>query len=611
MNAKLKKFKYWFEENILSNINSTIIVLLICTLIFTGIVTIVMFVVELVFADTKQQFFTYYCDNLFTAINAWYPEIPGNDGIVTWKNYVFKVIVALFGIFFTSVVIGLISEKISNVFENIRNRNRKVIENNHFVVLGYTFGECKVIEEIIASTLNKTVIVIADNCNKEDIFNDIIGHLNIPKNVKLIIQSLDITDYNMLEYCSIEDCKAVIINTLEDNKTVKIILAVSHIISKYNKKNIKIISAVKHNENILPYNKQTNIVTMLSTQNFIVRFLARVIKQKLLYESLIQLMSFKGVEFYFKCFPEFIGKNIEYVYQNLTNAILIGILRGDKCVLALDKQYVIKDEDVIVYISNYENSYEIINNGQEEICEDIINSITIKNEKQKILIIGYCDSYEILLNELCIDEIYVIGKNEKEHSIINEICKNRKIEIVNYVLLNRENIEKIVLNEQFDKIVLLSNDIKDDEDIDVKTMLLALHLRDLRRLNKLDFQLVITLNEEKNRELIDIDRFQTTVVAKDIVYMFLAQMAINFKLKSLFIDILSKNGINIDIIDIKDEMYKLDGINVGILRKTLLNKRYIYLGHVDRNNGNVIFDLDIKSKIALNSETAFLVIKMG
>lgn len=219
MKKRIKEFRYWFEENVLNSIYKTMLVLFISTLIFVGIVSIIIFFIETI-GTSEKNFFVLYCDNLFTAINAWYPEIPtGEEGaLTTWKSYGFKVLVALFGLFFTSIIIGFISEKISSIFEDIRNNNRKIIENEHIVVLGYTFGDCKVVEELMAMTSKRIVIVVADNSSKSEIYEDIKARLDIPKNVKLIIQSIDITDYNMLEYCSIEKSRAVIINILDDNK---------------------------------------------------------------------------------------------------------------------------------------------------------------------------------------------------------------------------------------------------------------------------------------------------------------------------------------------------------------------------------------------------------
>ena len=80
-------------------------------------------------------------------------------------------IAAIIGLFFTSILIGIITTGIETKLQTLRNGNAEVLVNDHTVILGWNDTTFAILAEIMESNLNRkmrTVVVLDDACEKAE-----------------------------------------------------------------------------------------------------------------------------------------------------------------------------------------------------------------------------------------------------------------------------------------------------------------------------------------------------------------------------------------------------------------------------------------------------------
>lgn len=155
------KLKYWLDKQLSKGTASIIKLLSIC------VISIVIFVsVVIVLFKLRDGFLEAFWDSLATIVNAWMPSSEdGEAGYI-----VLNTITAIVGLFFTSILIGVISSGIEAKLDSIRNGNSIVIEKDHTVILGYTLGEHGLLNQLIIATGDKKrCIVIYTDIEKSEI----------------------------------------------------------------------------------------------------------------------------------------------------------------------------------------------------------------------------------------------------------------------------------------------------------------------------------------------------------------------------------------------------------------------------------------------------------
>ena len=128
-NNLFQRFRYWLDKRMARGTGS-----MICALLFATIFMILFLASILILFGASDECSPLHAiwDSFATAINA---EIPSSsDGSLL---FVFiNGIAAIIGLFFTSILIGIITTGIETKLQTLRNGNAEVLENDHTVILG-------------------------------------------------------------------------------------------------------------------------------------------------------------------------------------------------------------------------------------------------------------------------------------------------------------------------------------------------------------------------------------------------------------------------------------------------------------------------------------------
>ena len=253
-NNLFQRFRYWLDKRMAKGTGS-----MIRALSFTTIIVILFLAGILILFGVNDECSPLHAiwDSFATAINA---EIPSSgDGSLLF--IIINAIAAIIGLFFTSILIGIIATGIETKLQSLRNGNAEVLEKNHTIILGWNDTTFAILAEIMESNLNRemqTVVVLDNACEKAEMDDQVrtfivekdkerekVAKKNheifIPyaKHTQILCRYGMTAHYSNLENCNIQNCKSIIVNEDDDEETIKVILACSGIINELRMSGVK------------------------------------------------------------------------------------------------------------------------------------------------------------------------------------------------------------------------------------------------------------------------------------------------------------------------------------------------------------------------------------
>lgn len=586
-----KHIKYFFDNLLSSNKYTIIIILALFTILFVLVLSAITIITNKSQSDTENLSLIW--DNFATAINAWWPF--NGDGVLLTKEddqnpnslifIISKILIAIFGLLLTSTLIGYISEIISEKFSELQKGKTEVLEEGHIIIIGYDYNNHTLIKELIKAKNNRKILIVDDK-DISEIRENLKTNIDVPSNVKIIYRSLNPSNIEDLEKCNIENSYAIVIQPTNDINTLKSVMALKKILKCHPTSSTHIVCAIKNDDYLLNFSNKKDII--LSINSLLARIIATSNHETGLSKVLISLFSFNGSEMYLKKIDKYIGLTFGKILYKMYGAVPIGILRNNEYILIPDENEKIKKDDELLYYAESRNSKMFLENTNNEY--DVIsscNSNRQNNEKEEnILILGYNNKFEMILNSFDkhIKKISIANISKDEALIINRLL-SEKTNISSRIIMENININMLSkITEQITHIIILSRDSLSEEQSDIENMLLYLRLNKLRERTNANWTLITELNSDENRELIEDESNDDFIVSSNIMSIMLAQMIEDYRLRQIFIELLSSHGINIVI----DDAFKctIEEEKIADLRVKLLRNGAILLGYILYNNGN-------------------------
>lgn len=141
-NNLFQRFRYWLDKRMAKGTGS-----MIRALLFTTIFLVLFLAFLLIIFGESDECSPLHAiwDSFATAINA---EIPSSsDGSLFF--IIINAIAAIIGLFFTSILIGIITNGIETKLQNLRNGNAEILEKNHTIILGWNDTTFAILAEIM------------------------------------------------------------------------------------------------------------------------------------------------------------------------------------------------------------------------------------------------------------------------------------------------------------------------------------------------------------------------------------------------------------------------------------------------------------------------------
>lgn len=604
-----ERFDYWFDRHTSKGSLGLIRALIIGSLVIA--VLIALLIIAFGF-NGEEEAGSVIWNSIATTINAWMPYFDeGSIGYLIMMS-----IIAIVGLLFTSVLIGIITSVIEEKIIELKRGNSRVLEEDHIVILGFTPGEYTLLNELILAAEGKPAcVVLAEDIDREELEQELSENLDVPKNFKLLCRTVDITDPASIEKCSVETCRSVIISPTDDFKTFKAILAVSSYLKEKDVKDVRVNAIVAKNEYRLPLSMaETHNISTLQTNNVLAKMIAHSCTQAGLSETFTEVFNFEGSEFYLIDLPGVAGKTYADIMGQLNNAVPAGVLRDGNIKLNPPADTKLTDADKVLVFSDVSGAAALVDPADSaanaQASEGGFDKADIDEAKTETVIFGENEMLPIILRELPanVERVYLVGREitEEEQKPLAEVAADREMSLVCISADLQSEEELIKYAKMTEHVVILNDHKKDAEEADMEVIFMLLNLRDIRERLGLQYNITVEMRREISEKLVGDGERTDFLVVSNISSLILAQIAENPELIGVFREILSNTGSELYLKDAG--ALKLTGTRtVREIRQQVLRYGYTYLGHIDSEEGSR-FDAALDESVTLEDGDKIIVL---
>lgn len=574
-----KRFRYWFDNQMSKGTSMMVAMLAAATLC---LVIVIATVIQLCGLAEEGSAFTAFWDILASMINAWMPySDEGGIGYI-----LLTAISAIVGLFFTSFLIGIISSAVEDRLGQLRKGNSVILEEGHIVILGYKEGEYELIKQMVLAAEDKpTLLVVAEDLEKDEMEEQIKENVELPGNVRLICRHADTQSSASLECCSIPDASLVIVNPVDNAKTIKTLLAVSALLEKENAA-VRIVSSVTRREYMLPASmREKKNIMMLHTSEVIARIIAHACTQPGLSEAFTEVFDFNGNEFYFAKEEAAVGMTFAALSDRADGAVPIGILRGGEVLINPEADETVQADDEILIFAENRNAMTILGKTPAPASKKAQKFEKKTVIPERLAIIGANEVFSTIISELpsYVEEIILAGAALDADTSELDALENCKVTTFEGDVKRTADLEELV--EGVDHVVLLSDHEMDEEEADMETIMTLVRLRDIKERKNLPFSITAEMRREDDCVLMRNNDYTDFIVSSNLSAMVLSQIAETPKLYSVFHELLSNEG-NEFFLKYADEISLCGGeATTREIRAELLSQGYLFLGFIKNEAG--------------------------
>ena len=477
--------------------------------------------------------------------------------------FVFGMLFVTFlGIFIFSTLTGIICNAIDEKIQELRKGKSVVVEEGHVIILGTDGGLFTIVSELIECNANhkREALVIMDDKEDKDVMDDRINdRFPDTKTTRIICRCGNISDVNDLKVCSFDTCRSVIINTDNDARTLKSILAVTKLLKEYHNDKAYITAVIRDEEN-----KEAAEVAgegyaeILSFNDIMSRIIAHTGRNAGLSRVYSDIFDADGSEFYIEDHPNAAGRTISELNRLFPVSTVIGFEKPDGEILLNPRPDLKaeKGDKLILFAeddgeSHMDDTLHAIN--EERIKKDFRKEPPEKND---MLILGYSSKIKLILEEednyvapgsritVALPESQALCREEIE----NIERRNISVEVVECDIYSRSGLESL-LKEDNTILVLADNEEGMDDEAaeqkDAKILLVLLQLKYLSEAGGYRMTVTSEMLKTENQELAEIAEVNDFVISSNITSLIVTQICQERKLKSIFEELLREEGSEI------------------------------------------------------------------
>ena len=575
----MKKIREWLSIKVVKSPRSIVLLgVLVANTAFIGVAALV-----LSWLSPQTIEGSSFADSMFNTI-IMYLGIGGIDTVIEDISQADMllvlscIIIVIIGlVFFTYVLIGYMSEFISNFIENADSSSKKLYISNHTIILNWNTRAVEIINDLLYKEEKEKIVVLTSK-GKDDVVREIDERIanttekeNIDNKLTIIVREGNTYSTKQLEDISIEQAKSIIIlsdgedKTEIDNHTIKTLIQVSQIIEREDTvNNNRIIVEVEGDqtlalvEKIIKYKKRNgkcNIVPVAVNQilGYIFSQFSIMPELNMVYST---LFSFKGAEFYTWPADASSISEKQFVSEFLENnleAVPLTIMKGDNeeinCYCMAENDQGRRSSKPV----EINSSYRVLINPYYEIDEKHI-IILGHNSKSIAMMEGFeafnkewkkNDGSDVLNITIIDDEANLL-----EQSYYNQYSWASKIisaEIYEQELICSAVSEFVDTYGSGGCILILSDDTLPDEEIDENALTYLVLVQDILsgrfendpEFNLDDTDLIVEIVDPQNYDIVNNYNMRNVVVSNRYISKLIMQISENKALFDIFQDILT------------------------------------------------------------------------
>ncbi|XP_047071616.1 probable ion channel CASTOR isoform X2 [Lolium rigidum] len=495
-----------------------------------------------------------------------------------------SVSISIGGMLIFAMMLGLVTDSISEKFDSLRKGRSEVIEQSHTLILGWSDKLGSLLNQIsIANeSLGGGTIVVMAERDKEEMEADIAKMEFDLKGTAVICRSGSPLILADLKKVSVSKARAIVVLAVEGNadqsdaRALRIVLSLTGV--KEGLRGHIVVELSDLDNEVLVKLVGGDLVETVVAHDVIGRLMIQCARQPGLAQIWEDILGFENCEFYIKRWPQLVGMQFEDVLISFPDAVPCGVKMaayGGKIILNPDDCYVMQEGDEVIVIAEDDDTYAPapLPKVKEAVYIDIVRH---ERYPQKILLCGMRRDIDDMI--VVLDAFLAPGSELWMFNDVPEIDRERKLieggldfsRLENITLVHREgnavirrHLESLPL-ESFDSILILADESVEDSAIqaDSRSLATLLLIRDIQAkrlpykeafrgesfsegswmgemLQASDKSVIISeILDPRTKNLLAMSKISDYVLSNELVSMALAMVAedrqINYVLEELF-----------------------------------------------------------------------------
>ncbi|MDQ3031450.1 MAG: hypothetical protein M3Y87_03465 [Myxococcota bacterium] len=493
----------------------------------------------------------------------------GDTGI---GNRVVSTTVSILGVIVAGLLISALAGNFQQALETIRKTGAPVMEENHFLVLGWSEKVYSVIDQLSEAyaAQGRIVVVVMAERDKVEMEEKLAGKVQYGHRVKLVVRSGSSVVLNDLSKVSFDRTQAVVVLVDDadvddpdnaDARIMKTLMALFNhpdIRGKPDKLRVTAEVMQSHNQElaIIASNHRAHVVKTNEMISKIILQTARISGLSLVYDELLR---FEGNELHFKKIPPVIGKRFGDVLLDFPNGLVAGVAKtGGAHILNPPADHVIApDEELLILAEDSSIQYAPYAGPLNPASFPPIESQASK-KVEHMLVLGWNPKIHPMIKEF--DDYVAEGSTL---TLVNSLSEEERVAEIDEQIGDLGTVQLRHLVGQFTSrhlmdqlgpqnypLVMVLGDAveaKTAEDADTRAIIALLLLRDARRRSGLapNQRVCSEILDPKNRELAATTQINDIVISNEMVSMVLAQVTYEPRVQAVLEDLLRSDGSEI------------------------------------------------------------------
>ncbi|KAF7116791.1 hypothetical protein RHSIM_RhsimUnG0015100 [Rhododendron simsii] len=413
-----------------------------------------------------------------------------------------SVSISFGGMLIFAMMLGLVSDAISEKLDSLRKGRSEVVEQNHTLILGWSDKLGSLLNQlsIANENLGGGIVVVMAERDKEEMELDIAKMEFDFRGTSVICRSGSPLILADLKKVSVSKARAIIVLADDGNadqsdaRALRTVLSLTGV--KEGLRGHIVVELGDLDNEVLVKLVGGDLVETVVAHDVIGRLMIQCARQPGLAQIWADILGFENCEFYIKRWPQLDGMQFEDVLISFPDAIPCGVKvasYGGKIILNPDESYVLQEGDEILVIAEDDDTYSpstFPTVWRGHLPKDFI----VPKSSERILFCGWRRDMEDMIMVLDAflapgSELWMFNEvleNEREKKLIDgglDITRLANISIVNREgnAVIRRHLESLPL-ESFDSILILADESVEDSAMqaDSRSLATLLLIRDIQ-----------------------------------------------------------------------------------------------------------------------------------
>ena len=468
------------------------------------------------------------------------------------------VIVTLGGILVLSLLIGILSSKITEQLESLKRGKSPVLEKDHYIVCGDGDRLFEVTRELMKAHEEDSIkgkIVIFSNSSREEIEEILTQRLGRRSARTVICRSGNITDVDSLQLPCFQKCAGFVIVGDDDGEILKTLVAVNSIIENNHPVGVcELRNRATRRIAQMAYRD----IHWLPVREIVMRLIVQVCRQPGLSAVYNEILSFDRNEFYLNECPEVENRTFREIANRIHRGIAIGIQSAGKMCINPDPDMKLNPGDRLLLLAENSRSAAFEDEAVSTVkfesaggdtCRKQLNMLIFSGNSRKFsFMLGLLDAYAMEGGGILVAGS--LPQEEGEALLSGVKTENCRIEYVQTERTDPDQLEELH-PQNYDSIMVISGKAPgmSDENADSECIITLLILRDIgsRLGDSWNATVVSEIRNPRNRHLATAAGIDDFVISNEVCSMIMAQLVLEPGLGRVYEEIFDPSGCEIQL----------------------------------------------------------------